>query len=580
MLSGRSILIMSKPKNKDFPGVVVKTEDEFNTIIMAVRHGILPEEMRESIEKCVRLSSWLPSCLQRKNISIARFREIIFGKAERKPRNPPIAKGDQSSASVENNYPATSTGADPGSAEPTQPENIESLNTIEKTKKSGHGRMPHTVYDEVSTKILVSTGLKLGDPCPQGCGGRLGELDPGHIIIIKGQNFACVHDYVIEKLRCNLCRDLVSATPPPEAMGEKYDESFKAMLAINKYYVAVPFYRQENFQRMLGLPLPDATQWDQIEKLASCCYAVFNLLKGLAANGNLIQNDDTRVRILEVMKLIKDGLAGDRKGMQTTGIIAEHEGNPIALFINGRQHSGENLRDLLQLRSPEKGPIIQMCDALSANVPGEMKTILCNCLAHGFRKFEELVDFFEEECLVIIKMLSTVFEHDQQTRGMSFEDRLAFHKKHSKPIMDELKVYMDSLISDRKIEPVSELGKAIKYMNNHWEKLTKFLTMSGAPIDNNIVERALKIAIRNRKAAMFFKTTYSAGIAGMITSLIYTADLCGQNPHHYLVALQVHKKKVEKNPALWMPWNYLETMKAIDANSQGHSPPQDLPVAA
>lgn len=571
---------MSKPKSNDFPGVAVKTEDEFNTIIMAIRHGILPEEIREFIEKCVRLSSWLPSCLQRKNISLARFREIIFGKAERKPRNPPIAKGDQSSASGKNNIPPTSTGTDSETEQPTQPENIEPLNTISKTKKPGHGRNPHTAYDEVSTKILVPTGLEPGDLCPQGCGGRLRELDPGHIIVIKGQNFACVHDYLIEKLRCNLCGDLVSATPPPEALGEKYDESFKAMLAINKYYVAVPFYRQENFQRMLGLPLPDATQWDQIEKLASCCYAVFNLLKELAANGNLIQNDDTRVRILEVMKLIKEGLAGDRKGMQTTCIIAEYEGNPIALFINGRQHSGENVRDILQLRDPTKGPIIQMCDALSANVPGEMKTILCNCLAHGFRKFEELVDFFEEECLVIIKMLSTVFEHDEKTRGMSPEDRLAYHKKHSKPIMDDLKVYMNPLIADRKVEPVSELGKAIKYMMNHWEKLTRFTTVAGAPIDNNIVERALKIAIRNRKSAMFFKTTYSAGIGGMITSLIYTCDLCGQNPHHYLVALQVHKKMVERNPRLWMPWNYLETMRAIGANLQGHSPPQDLPVAA
>ena len=74
--------------------------------------------------------------------------------------------------------------------------------------------------------------------------------------------------------------------------------------------------------------------------------------------------------------------------MYTTGIIALYEGHQIALFINGRQHSGENVGDILEFRDPGKDPIIQMCDALSANVPKDFETILCNCLSHGFRKFK------------------------------------------------------------------------------------------------------------------------------------------------------------------------------------------------
>jgi transposase len=333
---------------------------------------------------------------------------------------------------------------------------------------------------------------------------------------------------------------------------------------------------------MLGFPLSDATQWQLIEQLAGYCFFIFNLLKHLAANGDVIQNDDTTLKILEIIKQIKDGTIGERTGMYTTGVVADYEGHKITLFINGQQHSGENVGDILKLRDETKDPIIQMCDALSANVPKAIQTILSNCLSHGFRKFDELQDYFPEECLVITRLLSRVFKYDQDTRDMDPEERLIYHQMHSKPLMDELARYMDSLLTERRVEPNSDLGAAIKYMQKHWAKLTRFLSVAGAPIDNNVVERALKIAIRNRKAAMFYRTTYSAHIGGMITSLIYTCDLAKQNPHDYLIALQAHHAKVVANPEHWLPWNYQDTMASMAsaANLQAHAPPLDRPAAA
>jgi hypothetical protein len=165
---------------------------------------------------------------------------------------------------------------------------------------------------------------------------------------------------------------------------------------------------------------------------------------------------------------------------------------------------------------------------------------------------------------------------------MTDQERLLYHQEHSKPIMDALKIYMATLMTEHRVEPNDELGKSIKYMQRHWDKLTRFLTVPGAPIDNNVVERALKIAIRNRKAALFYKTVYSAGIGGMLTSLMYTCHLNDQNPHHYLVALQIHHCQVTANPKQWLPWNYLKTIEqqAGDAKPQEHSPPLDHLVAA
>ncbi len=96
----------------------------------------------------------------------------------------------------------------------------------------------------------------------------------------------------------------------------------------------------------------------------------------------------------------------------------------------------------------------------------------------------------------------------------------------------------------------------MKYMLKHWKKLRRFLTTPGAPLDNNIVEAILKIPIRIRKAAMFYKTQHGANIGSILLSLIVTAQLCGENPLDYLVALQENKSSVFKDPSLWLPWNY------------------------
>jgi transposase len=81
---------------------------------------------------------------------------------------------------------------------------------------------------------------------------------------------------------------------------------------------------------------------------------------------------------------------------------------------------------------------------------------------------------------------------------MSPEQRLRFHQEHSEPLMKGLHEWMKAQLAEHKTEPNSGLGKAISYLLNHWLKLTLFLRQAGAPIDNNIVERALKKVILNR----------------------------------------------------------------------------------
>jgi transposase len=129
-----------------------------------------------------------------------------------------------------------------------------------------------------------------------------------------------------------------------------------------------------------------------------------------------------------------------------------------------------------------------MSDALAANVPKSLqeKIIDCNCLSHGFRKFRELLDYYPTICLSVIKSLGRVYEHEERTKGMSDPERLSFHRKYSKPLMRKLHKYLKRQFNKKRVEPNSSLGKSIRYMLKHWEKLTRFLTVSGAPLDKDL----------------------------------------------------------------------------------------------
>jgi transposase len=257
----------------------------------------------------------------------------------------------------------------------------------------------------------------------------------------------------------------------------------------------------------------------------------------------------------------------ERSGMFTTGIVSTREGRRIALFLSGRQHAGENLKDVLVRRTTELPPPIQMCDALSRNLPGKLQTILANCLAHGRRQFVEVADRFPEECRHVLESLAVIYHNDELTRqrNLSPQERLVFHQAESGPTMEELHIWLVRQLEDRLVEPNSALGGAISYLLRHWEKLTLFLRVAGAPLDNNVCERALKKAIRHRRNSLFYKTCHGAHVGDVYMSLIHTCELAEVNPFDYLTELERHADEVSLNPQDWMPWNYQQTLDSTIA---------------
>ena len=426
----------------------------------------------------------------------------------------------------------------------------------------GHGRNGAQAFGGARKVDLAHQKWAHGDRCPEcGKGNLYGQKEPKALVRVVGQAPLAATVYSLERLRCGACGQVFTADEPVTAGSAKYDQTAVAMIALLKYGTGVPFNRLERLQGQLGMPLPAATQWELMAAAAKPLRRALEELIRQAAQGRVLHNDDTSMRIL---RLIRE--PGDKRtGTFTSGIVSLVDAWTVALFFTGSKHAGENLAEVLKQRAQELPAPIQMCDALSRNTPKGVETLIANCLAHGRRQVVEVVDHFPEQCRYVLETLGGVYHNDAMSREreLSPEDRLRFHQEHSGPLMKGLHEWMEAQLAEHKTEPNSGLGKAISYLLNHWPKLTLFLRQPGSPIDNNIVERSLKKAILNRRNALFYKTLNGAGVGDLFMSLIHTSELNGANPFDYLTELLRHPEELKRNPSEWMPWNYRETLARL-----------------
>jgi len=504
--------------------------DEKSELIDRIKEDSLTTADHDLLIGLIEFNHWLQNALLDKKVTIHKLKHAFFSTSDRPSKKPP------------NNSPK-----------------IPDKSNTKKTKPKNRGRMGQEQYANVETVQIEHDKLKAGQVCPEDCGGRLWPLPPGNIIKITSQGFAKATKYVQQKLRCGLCGLFLSAPLPLSVSDNKYDYQFKSQLCMLKYYMGLPFYRLEAYQRALGIPLPDSTEWQLIEEVADTVYPVFHHLESLAVQGRLLHADDTTVRILNCMlENKKTSTNVKRTGIFTTGILSYVAENKIYLYYSSRQHAGENMKDILAKRNQSLPSVLYMCDALSRNIPDKFKVLLINCLSHARRKFVEIEPYFDHECQYVIKQLAKVYRFDATTKlqSMTFEERLSYHQQHSAPIMNELFVWLNNQLSKRLTEPNSALGKAIKYFLKHWDALIQFLKIPGAPLDNNIIEAGLKIPIRIRKNAMFFKTEHGAYVGSMLLSIIQTCIAAGENPVDYLTSLQANKIHIFKEPQKYLPWNY------------------------
>jgi transposase len=278
----------------------------------------------------------------------------------------------------------------------------------------------------------------VGERCPA-CGrGNLYRLPPGVEMRLNGNALLSAVRYELEKLRCSACGQIFTAAVPAVAGAEEYTTRARAVLALARYYLGLPWHRLEGFQALVGVPVPDATQWDQGEIVGECIPPIFKWLEKLAAQGEVIFQDATPGRVLTLIEenqiaRVQAQAPGKarpdtRTGMQTTALIVQVGDRRICLYYTGRRHAGENLAALLTKRDPRRGKPLVMSDALSSNNAEEANLIRCHCLAHARRQFSDIADDFPAERVVVVNALKLIYDHDDEAReqGLSAQARLGY----------------------------------------------------------------------------------------------------------------------------------------------------------
>ena len=587
---------------------------ELEAILERARAALSQEEFA-TLKGAMQTLQFLTRELEKKSVSIQRLKQLLFGASTETS-----AKVIEKILEQAGKTPAADAGGTAGGTEAGPEE-----------KPKGHGRNGAGAYRGAKRIRVPLATLHAGDACPNCVKGTVyASCPPGLIVRLRGQAPIGGEVYELEKLRCSLCGTVFTAQAPQEVGQEKYDAESAAMIGLLKYGMGLPFNRLERLQDGLGIPLPAATQWEIVAQTAGVLSPALREMIRLAAQGQVLHNDDTTMKVLalgnptaqpaacttepaaaaaepatpatasavpatEAAAAVTEpvvpttGPAGDapappnakngadpaeaggRTGVFTSGIISRAVDHTIALFFTGHKHAGENLLDLLKQRCAELGPPIQMCDALSRNMPPELRTIIANCLAHARRRFVDVAGSFPDECLHVLGVLKLVYANDAIARDqkMSPQERLLFHQAESGPRMAELEAWMETQIQEKKVEPNSALGEAIAYLRKHWKELTLFLRAPGAPLDNNLCERALKKAILHRRNALFYKTENGAHVGDLFMSLIHTCELNGVNPFHYLTELQKHEPELAAAPTDWMPWNYLATLESGQGRPSG-----------
>jgi transposase len=446
-------------------------------------------------------------------------------------------------------------------------------------RKSARKRGPSTTPIKPTVHHHTIDELSKGDSCP-GCSlGRVYKYDPATLLRITAHSPFTREQHVAEQLRCNGCGEIFTAELPEQVrtdgrVDQQYGYSAIAMMGIQRYFGGSPLYRQETLQQLFGVHIAASTQFDQCQKLSDACQPVFQHLKLLAADAQRFYLDDTTNRILNKGPIEKEraGRTQWRSGVYTSAALAEcmikepGSGPPeqsslrrLVLFQTNIGHAGEWLDELLRARTPNIAKPVLMSDALSSNHVTEADYDKALCNVHSRRGFAELVEQHPEMVVFALECYEPVWANESHCKRKTLDSaqRLAYHREHSLPHMLKLKGWCEEQLSESgAVEPNSNLGKAMAYVVRHFDGLSAFCRILNAPVDNNEIERLIKLIVRSRKNSLFFKTQNGADVSDVITSMLATSAECNANAFDYLQCLQRNQLAVRAAPEKWMPWNY------------------------
>jgi hypothetical protein len=458
--------------------------------------------------------------------------------------------------------------------------------TVEPPK--GHGRNGAAAFSSAQ-EVLHVLGLGLLGALCAACGiGRMSPYRDKVIIRVVGQSIFGAERHRFEQVRCRLCGAILRADGMDllvlNGIGTSYVTyhwSACAMLIVMHYFAGAPFKRLEALHRGWGIPMPDANQWQLVDR---CHDLLAPLYKAIERHGIhyaiTLRIDDTGSMIVELRRQIQDEIAaiellGEsarnvRTGINATGVYLETDQVRVVLFFTGRHHAGEIIDQLLQHRrsvaKATENKLVKVTDAASKNFDHAQADLLeeAVCNAHAFLKFRAIKDAFPVEYGLAGEVYKNVFDNDDEAkaRGLDPIERMHFHRSRSMPQMERLWQMCKQKLDAKLVEPHSPLWEPISFIINQWERLTRFCEVPGVPLDSNLVEQTLIIPVRYLAGSFAYKTQNGADVGDRHMSLVATANANGVEPVAYLTHCLENHRDLAERPEHYLPWAYKQRLEA------------------
>ena len=402
------------------------------------------------------------------------------------------------------------------------------------------------------------------------CGGarlrKLGEDITETLEVIPRQWKVIQH--VREKFTCRDCEKISQAPAPFHVVARGWaGPSLLAMILFEKYGQHQPLNRQAERYAKEGVPLSLSTLADQV---GACCAVLAPLLRRLEAHvfaAERLHGDDTTVPVLA-------------KGKTDTGRCWVYVRDdrpfdgpdpPAAMFYYSRDRKGEHPQShlagyagLFQADAFDGYRALYLPD----RTPGPI--LEAGCWVHARRPFFAMADIEQNArrsaagkkaialspmAIEVVHRIDALFDIERPINGKSAEERRAVRQELSKPLVEELRVYMRE--QRAKLSRGNDLAKAIDYILKRWAAFTLFLDEGRVCLSNNAAERALRGIALGRKSWLFAGSDRGGQRAAAMYSLIVTAKMNNIDPQAWLadVLARIAGHPASKIDEL-LPWHW------------------------
>ncbi len=390
------------------------------------------------------------------------------------------------------------------------------------------------------------------ETCCPGCGGTLREFgeDVAELLERVPESFKVIR-HVRPKFCCSRCETVVEAPAPSRPIARSYaGPGLLAHVLVAKYADHTPLYRQSEIYAREGVDLDRSTLAGWVGASSALLAPLVEAVRGHVLAAAKLHADDTPVPVLA------PGNGKTKTGRLWTYVRDERPTGsdipPAVWFAFSPDRRGEHPQAHLK---SFRGTL--QADAYAGFHPlyEGGRIVEAACWAHARRKFHDIfVATQSASAEEAIRRIGMLYAIEKEVRGSPSEIRLALRQARARPILDELRRWLETTLQI--LSAKSDMAGAIRYALSRWPALTRYLHDGAVEIDNNAAERALRTVALGRKNYLFAGSNRGGERAAALYSLIGSARLNGLDPERYLrhVLTRIADHSISRINEL-LPWN-------------------------